>query len=68
MSTNCDTRTVSGFGKEWSRFDQSTLSGAELQAIFGVYFSLFPWQILPRDAERLRSGVRVRPLGPLRCA
>ncbi len=56
MSTNCDTRTVSGFGKEWSRFDQSTLSGAELQAIFGVYFSLFPWQILPRDAEGFDLG------------
>src|SRR5579872_1173897 len=47
MLTNCDARTVSGFGKEWMHFDQSALSEAELKVNFELYFSLFPWQDLP---------------------
>jgi len=56
MTTNCDARTVSGFGEEWTRFDQSTLSEAELKAIFGMYFSLFPWQALPRGSAGFDLG------------
>ncbi|MEP6947056.1 MAG: class I SAM-dependent methyltransferase [Acidobacteriota bacterium] len=49
MSENIDNRVVAGFGDEWSRFDQSELSDAELRAMFDSYFSIFPWSKLPED-------------------
>ena len=49
MTENIDNLTVNGFGDEWSRFDQSALSGKELQALFDAYFSIFPWQDLPEN-------------------
>lgn len=47
---NLHSETVSGFGDEWSRFDQSELSIEERNKIFTMYFSHFPWEKLPRDA------------------
>jgi len=38
--SNADAATVSGFGDEWSAFDQSGLSEAESAEISGRYFSL----------------------------
>lgn len=43
MSTNIDHHTVDGFGYEWSTFDQSDVSDAELKEIFNSYFSIFDW-------------------------
>lgn len=40
---NLDSLTVSSFGDEWSRFDQSGLSKEEAEAIFEQYFSILPW-------------------------
>jgi len=37
---NADAPTVSGFGDEWSAFDQSGLGEAESAEIFGRYFSV----------------------------
>jgi ubiquinone/menaquinone biosynthesis C-methylase UbiE len=34
---------VSGFGEEWSTFDQTKLSDIELQEFFNKYFSLLDW-------------------------
>jgi ubiquinone/menaquinone biosynthesis C-methylase UbiE len=48
--------TVSGFGDEWSRFDQEELSGDELQKIFNDYFKLFPWDLI--DPEK-STGIDV---------
>jgi SAM-dependent methyltransferase len=48
--TNIDSQVVDGFGDEWSRFDQSVLSVDELRELFENYFSIFPWNELPRDA------------------
>lgn len=39
---NIDEATVTGFGEEWSRFDQSDLDEAEARAHFDRYFSLVP--------------------------
>jgi SAM-dependent methyltransferase len=39
-SANADAPTVSGFGDEWSAFDQSGLGEAESAEIFGRYFSV----------------------------
>ena len=54
--TNCDARTVSGFGKEWAHFDQSALSEVELKFSFEMYFGLFPWQDLPPASAGFDRG------------
>ena len=41
--TNYDRRTVSSFGSEWTRHDQSSLPENERLRLFEAYFSLFPW-------------------------
>lgn len=43
MSKNIHNKTVSGFGDEWSRFDQSSLSQKEKLIMFNKYFHIFPW-------------------------
>src|SRR6516162_10861374 len=47
---NLDRATVDDFGREWQRFDQSSVSNAEVRRRFGEYFALFPWDSLPRNA------------------
>ncbi|MBL0241367.1 MAG: hypothetical protein IPQ00_12440 [Chloracidobacterium sp.] len=47
MTENLDKNVVAGFGDEWSRFDQSTLSDDELHQMFDNYFSIFPWDGVP---------------------
>ena len=49
MSSNLDSKTVEGFGAEWTKFDQSGLAQAEHQQIFESYFKIFPWDRLPKD-------------------
>jgi len=56
MKENLDARTVEGFGDEWKRFDQSALSGDELNERFNQYFSLFPWEALPESAVGFDMG------------
>ncbi len=53
---NKDQKTVIGFGDEWKRFDQSELSEKELYELFEGYFKIFPWQILPVDAQGFDMG------------
>ncbi len=55
-ATNRDERTVEGFGDEWSRFDQSALSEAELLEIWEHYFAPFPWDKLPPNARGIDIG------------
>lgn len=55
-SANRDDAVVAGFGDEWSRFDQSSLSAAERQELFDAYFSIFPWGALPADAHGIDVG------------
>ncbi len=56
MNSNADRKTIEGFGREWSRFDQSDLSDAERQRIWNAYFSVFPWASIPPDAEGFDLG------------
>jgi len=56
MNSNIDVGTVEGFGKEWSRFDQSALDPNELNAEFERYFKVFPWDELPREATGFDLG------------
>lgn len=50
MNTNLDPATVAGFGYEWEKFDQTSLSGPELEHFFHQYFRIFPWDALPDGA------------------
>jgi SAM-dependent methyltransferase len=57
MSTdNLDPETVEAFGEEWTAFDQSALSAAELQRQFDAYFAIFPWAALADDAHGFDLG------------
>lgn len=47
---NLDKETVDGFGDEWSRFDQSSLTQNDRVNIFNDYFDIFPWNQLPSNA------------------
>lgn len=53
---NSHAATVAGFGDEWERFDQSELPPKEQQRIFDEYFSVFPWQTIPENAEGFDLG------------
>jgi len=53
---NADHATVEGFGQEWARFDQSTLSEVDARRVFEEYFSLFPWAALPAGAVGFDLG------------
>lgn len=56
MERNIDDLTVSGFGDEWSRFDQSNLNPSELHSMFKDYFHIFPWNALPDNAVGFDLG------------
>lgn len=56
MQSNADSKTVEGFGAEWSRFDQTGLGDSEYQQIFESYFSVFPWNELPENATGFDLG------------
>lgn len=53
---NIDLSTVSSFGDEWLRFDQSAMTVYEARKIFNEYFSIFPWDRLPEHAEGFDMG------------
>lgn len=49
-------KVIEGFGDEWTRFDQSSLTEQERAAIFESYFSIFPWHALPARAAGFDLG------------
>jgi SAM-dependent methyltransferase len=53
---NIDEKTVASFGDEWSRFDQSGMTETEADKAFSEYFSVFPWDDLPDNAEGFDMG------------
>ena len=53
---NIDEKTVSSFGDEWSRFDQSGMSNDEARKVFNEYFAVFPWDELLPHAEGFEMG------------
>lgn len=55
-SRNEHAATVSGFGDEWSRFDNLTLSDDERVTIFDQYFGQFPWSVLPPGSRGFDAG------------
>jgi SAM-dependent methyltransferase len=55
-NVNKDSKTVAGFGDEWERFDQSDLEANEHGKLFEKYFKIFPWGVLPSNAEGFDMG------------
>jgi SAM-dependent methyltransferase len=53
---NIDIKTVSSFGDEWSRFDQSGMTDSEAKKAFDEYFLIFPWLELPENSEGFDMG------------
>ena len=53
---NIDPATVAGFGEEWAAFDQRSLTTKEWGELFGNYFSIFPFDQLPANAEGFDLG------------
>jgi SAM-dependent methyltransferase len=53
---NIDNKTVDSFGDEWTRFDQSKMTSKEVKKAFDEYFSVFPWNSLPSNAEGFDMG------------
>jgi SAM-dependent methyltransferase len=56
MNKNLDVKTVTDFGAEWTRFDQTGMSDRETAEQFDRYFSVFPWESLPPDAAGFDIG------------
>lgn len=54
--SNIDAGTVESFGDEWSRFDQSDLTGPEWDQIFQTYFGIFPWTLVGPGSEGFDMG------------
>ncbi|NNE37940.1 MAG: methyltransferase domain-containing protein [Gammaproteobacteria bacterium] len=46
MNRNIDENVVEDFGREWSSFNQSQVTEAELNELFDRYFSIFPFDLL----------------------
>ena len=55
-SRNVDEAVVAGFGDEWSRFDQRSMSEDETRRTFEEYFAIFPWNELPPNATGFDFG------------
>jgi ubiquinone/menaquinone biosynthesis C-methylase UbiE len=56
IRANIDLKTVEGFGKEWAAFDQTGLGPEEHERLFSAYFSCFPFDALPPQAEGFDLG------------
>jgi ubiquinone/menaquinone biosynthesis C-methylase UbiE len=55
-SKNLEKKTISNFGLDWRKFDQSSVSNEELNKIFKNYFKLFPAKFLTKKSIGLDIG------------
>ena len=53
---NIDEKVVNDFGREWNKFNHLEIDKNSLQASFESYFSIFPFDILPKNAEGFDMG------------
>jgi len=53
---NIDEKVVNDFGKEWNRFNHLEIDKSSLQDSFESYFSIFPFEALPKNAEGFDMG------------
>jgi SAM-dependent methyltransferase len=53
---NIDEKVVNDFGREWKRFNHLEIDTSSLQSSFESYFSIFPFEALPKKAEGFDMG------------
>ena len=53
---NIDKKTVDGFGEEWNKYNQSSISDEELKKSWNQYFDIFPFEELSDDSEGFDMG------------
>lgn len=53
---NIDRKVVEDFGREWSAYSLARPDGAEHSRLFNQYFSIFPFDKLPPEAEGFDAG------------
>ena len=53
---NIDKKTVEDFGKEWNKYNQSSLSDEELKKSWDQYFDMFSFEELSNDSEGFDMG------------
>ncbi len=56
LRRNKDDKVIEDFGEEWNFFDNKTVDKLELYNTFQQYFSSFPWDKLPKNAEGFDMG------------
>ena len=54
--SNKDEKVIEEFGEEWTKFDYSSINTEKLKENFDQYFSIFPWDVLPKDAVGFDMG------------
>jgi hypothetical protein len=54
--SNKDEKVIEEFGEEWTKFDYSSMDIEKLNENFDQYFSIFPWDVLPKDAVGFDMG------------
>jgi len=53
---NFDERVIEDFGREWSAYGHALPTEAEHRRLFEQYFSIFPFDALPPEAEGFDAG------------
>ncbi len=53
---NLDALTVKDFGAEWHKYSQKELKNEERLELFNRYFSIFPWDKLPKNSMGFDAG------------
>jgi SAM-dependent methyltransferase len=53
---NLHPSVVDAFGEEWTKFDHAEQQSPELRSLFELYFSIFPWNVLPPTAVGFDLG------------
>lgn len=56
MKHNIDHQVVQDFGDEWDAYRQTQILGTEAERLFQAYFSVFPWDKLPKEAVGMDVG------------
>lgn len=53
---NIDEKVVSDFGREWQAFNHLEIDNLSLESSFNSYFSIFPFNELPKNAKGFDMG------------
>lgn len=54
--SNADKRVIEDFGREWAAYSNFKPSHEEHRRLFDAYFSIFPFDQLPKNAEGFDAG------------